>query len=95
MVVGTRVVLREHAAGDLAAVLGYSADDLVARYVPWEPNTEKAAREFLARATAAAEQTPRVSYELAIIERVTELLVGRVTCAAAATAAMSSLQRVV
>jgi RimJ/RimL family protein N-acetyltransferase len=76
MLHGTRVVLREHADGDLAAVLGYSADEMVARYVPWEPNTEHAARAFLAAATADAKQTPRLNYELAILERATDQLVG-------------------
>jgi len=76
MLHGTRVILREHTDGDLAAVLGYSADEMVARYVPWEPNTEEAARAFLAAAITAAEQTPRVSYELAIIERATDVLLG-------------------
>jgi RimJ/RimL family protein N-acetyltransferase len=73
---GARVSLREHVPDDLAAVLGYSADETVARYVPWEPNTDQAARAFLDGAIAAAEQTPRISYELAIVERATGLLIG-------------------
>jgi RimJ/RimL family protein N-acetyltransferase len=71
-----RVRLREHRLEDHAAVLGYSADEAVARYVPWEPNTYQAARAFLDSAIAAADQTPRISYELAMVERDTDLLVG-------------------
>jgi [ribosomal protein S5]-alanine N-acetyltransferase len=76
MLDGTRIYLREHAQGDHAAVLGYSSDATVARYVPWEPNTNEGASAFLAAVIAAAEQTPRVSYELAIVERATQQLVG-------------------
>ena len=76
MLDGTRIYLREHAQGDHAAVLGYSSDETVARYVPWEPNNNDGARAFLAAAIAAPDQTPRVNYELAIVERATERLVG-------------------
>ena len=73
---GSRVVLREHADTDLDSILAYARDEIVARYVPWEPNTEEGAKAFLDSVFSDARQTPRVSYELAIVERATDLVVG-------------------
>ncbi len=73
---GARVTLREHVVGDLAAVLTYSSDRSVARYVPWEANTEAVARAFLEDAISTAAQQPRTSYVLAIIDRSTGTLIG-------------------
>ena len=73
---GERIILREHTLDDLAAVLGYASDPVVARYVPWEPNTEKMAGSFIEDAIATASREPRASYVLAIVERASDDLIG-------------------
>jgi RimJ/RimL family protein N-acetyltransferase len=73
---GARVLLREHASEDLSAVLEYASDPTVARYVPWEANTEVMARGFLEGAIGAAGRLPRMSYALAIVDRATDELFG-------------------
>lgn len=76
VLVGKRVVLREHSLDDLGAVLEYSADPMVARYVPWEPNTEEMARQFLEDAARTASQNPRLSYVLAVVDAASSALIG-------------------
>ena len=71
-----RVILREHVREDLSAVFEYASDPAVARYVPWEVNTEDMALGFLGEAIGAAGERPRTSYVLAIIDRATDELLG-------------------
>ena len=76
---GTRVELRDLATGDLEAVVAYSVDEAVARYQDWQSHTADAAKAFLDNAIAEAQQTPRNTYTLAIIERGSSLLIGDAT----------------
>jgi [ribosomal protein S5]-alanine N-acetyltransferase len=76
---GNRVNLRELAAGDLEAVVAYSVDEAVARYQDWQSHTADAAKAFLDTAIAEAQQTPRTTYSLAIVERASSRLIGDAT----------------
>jgi [ribosomal protein S5]-alanine N-acetyltransferase len=73
---GARVILREHSREDLSAVLEYASDPIVARYVPWEANSEDMASRFLEEAISAAGKRPRMSYVLAVVDRATDALIG-------------------
>ncbi len=73
---GNRVGLRELSEGDLEAVVAYSVDDAVARYQDWRSHTADDAKAFLDSAIAEAQQMPRNTYSLAIVERASSLVVG-------------------
>jgi RimJ/RimL family protein N-acetyltransferase len=73
---GNRVELRELAPGDLEAVVAYSVDGAVARYQDWKSHTADAAKAFLDSAIAEAQQTPRSTYSLAIVELGSSRLIG-------------------
>lgn len=71
-----RLILREFSASDFEQVHLYAVDDDVVRYMEWGPNSEEATREFLERAHAFAQETPRRNFELAILEAKTGRLAG-------------------
>jgi RimJ/RimL family protein N-acetyltransferase len=73
---GDRISLRELAADDFDAVVEYSVDEAVARYQDWQSHTAEAAKDFLDRAIAAAQQSPRRAYGFAVVERATSLVIG-------------------
>jgi [ribosomal protein S5]-alanine N-acetyltransferase len=73
---GSRVILRDFVPEDVAAVAVYSVDEEVGRYQDWQSLTPEAAQAFIDRAITAAEQTPRTNFDLAIIERSSEVLIG-------------------
>jgi RimJ/RimL family protein N-acetyltransferase len=79
LALGTRrLLLRELHPGDFSRVHAYASDPEVVEYMPWGPNTDQDTRDFLERCAAAEGAEPRVSYELAVVRRADDLLLGTV-----------------
>jgi RimJ/RimL family protein N-acetyltransferase len=72
----SRLDLRDFRGDDFDAVHRYASDPRVTRYMSWGPNTISETRGFLERVALDAEQHPRRSYELAVVERATGELIG-------------------
>ncbi len=71
-----RLVLRDFEEADWASVHSYASDPEVVRYMDWGPNTEKESRSFVSRAIAFQEVRPRRNYDLAIVLKKKERLIG-------------------
>lgn len=71
-----RLVLREFEEDDLQAIQEYASDPKVVRYMAWGPNTEKDTQEFLQRAFDRRRKQPRTDYDLAIILKAENHLIG-------------------
>jgi ribosomal-protein-alanine N-acetyltransferase len=65
---GDRVRLREFVEEDFETTHVYGSDPEVVRYQAWGPNTPDDTREFIRRARDAAAETPRTTFELAVVE---------------------------
>ena len=76
MLEGARVILRDFVPEDVAAVTVYSVDEEVGRYQDWQSLTPDSAQDFVDRAIAAVQQTPRTNFDFAIIERTSQVLIG-------------------
>lgn len=72
----SRLDLRDLTLDDFAAVHAYASDPEVVRYMPWGPNTEQDTRDFLERAVAMAGQEPRRDWQLAVVDREDDALLG-------------------
>lgn len=68
----SRVLLRDLTDDDYETTHAYGSDPKVVRYMAWGPNSPTDTREFLSRAHEAASATPRITFELAIVERAVE-----------------------
>ncbi len=71
-----RLVLREFTERDLQAVYEYASDSEVVRYMEWGPNTEKETRDFIKRAMASHGEKPRRDYQLAVVLKEEDRLIG-------------------
>jgi [ribosomal protein S5]-alanine N-acetyltransferase len=71
-----RLVLRDLEAGDEPAVHAYASDAETVRLLDWGPNTTEDTAGFLSLAQAAREAVPRTAYQLAIVLRATQRLIG-------------------
>lgn len=71
-----RIKLREFNPGDTPSVHAYASDEQVTRYLIWGPNRWHDSTQFVSRAIATAAATPRVNYELAIVENASGLVIG-------------------
>jgi ribosomal-protein-alanine N-acetyltransferase len=71
-----RLLLREFVDADWPAVHAYGSDPQVVEFVPWGPNTQEDTRAFVRRAIGHQAETPRRSYELAVVLRDQSALVG-------------------
>ncbi|MGH2492375.1 MAG: GNAT family N-acetyltransferase [Candidatus Limnocylindria bacterium] len=76
LVVSPRLVLREFAPDDALAVQRYAGDAEVLRYLSWGPNDLDATRGFLARVAEHASRAPRQMFELAVVRRDDDELIG-------------------
>jgi ribosomal-protein-alanine N-acetyltransferase len=61
-----RLNLREFTAGDFGAVLAYSGDPRVTRYLFFGPRDEESTREYLEELLASQLEQPRTRFELAV-----------------------------
>ena len=71
-----RLILREPVDGDVAAIQRYAADPVVVEYLFWGPNTEEDTRRFLADAATARAAKPRRQWDLAIVRRADDRVIG-------------------
>lgn len=71
-----RLIIREFVPEDLEAVHAYASDPLVTRYMIWGPNTEAETREYIRSMIDMQNQSPRQSYELAVVLRDTGQVLG-------------------
>lgn len=71
-----RLVLRELEEMDWEAVHSYASDSEVVRYMDWGPNTEDETRNFIQRASEGQREQTRKNYELAIVLKEDERLIG-------------------
>ncbi len=62
----SRLILREYATGDFAAVHVYASDPEVTRWTVFGPNTEDDTRSFLQQARAFRAERPRRIFDLAV-----------------------------
>ncbi len=74
-----RLFLREYELSDLESLHRYSSDLLTLKYMLWGPNTLTDSLDFIKRSIQESERKPRVSYDLAIIEKSNNLLIGGVS----------------
>lgn len=73
---GERVYLRNFTSADWKAVHKYAADPVVVQYFSWGPNTPEETLNFVSAAAISGERQPRQRYDLAIIHREDETLIG-------------------
>jgi ribosomal-protein-alanine N-acetyltransferase len=73
-----RLLIREFIVNDWPAVHVYGIDPEVFRFQHWGPNTENDSLEFIQLALRQQSESPRNSFELAIVEKQEKLLIGAV-----------------
>lgn len=71
-----QVKLREFKPGDTPSVHAYASDEQATRYLIWGPNRWHDSTQFISRAIDTAAISPRVNYELAIVENASGLVIG-------------------
>ncbi len=71
-----RLLLRDFRDEDFGIVHAYGTDMEVVRYMPWGPNTEADTREFLTGAQDGAKVEPRTDFDLAVVRKDTDQLIG-------------------
>jgi len=76
-----RLFLREFTPDDWPALNAYTSDPDVVKYMPFGPTTETQTREHLSQCLAYAAEQPRRIYELAVVLRAKNHLIGTVTLA--------------
>jgi len=76
-----RLLLREFSLSDWPAVNAYTSDPEVVKYMPFGPTSEDQTREHLSQCLATAAEQPRRIYELAVILRTENHLIGTATIA--------------
>jgi RimJ/RimL family protein N-acetyltransferase len=71
-----RLILRDFVKEDWERVLEYQSDPLYLRYNRWTERTPEAVQEFVGWFLAHQQQEPRIKYQLAIILKSKDLLIG-------------------
>jgi len=71
-----RLYLRNFKISDFAAVHEYASLESFSQYQIWGPNSEQDTLEFLQDRISAALQEPRVVYDMAIVLKATDQLIG-------------------
>jgi len=74
-----RLILRDYTLDDWPAVNAYTSDPQVVQYLSFGPTTPEQTREHLQRSIAAAAKQPRSLYELAVVLRSEQRLIGTAT----------------
>jgi RimJ/RimL family protein N-acetyltransferase len=68
--------MREFVTSDEQAVHAYASDSAVTRFLLWGPNTEADTRRFIAEAMASCESGDARTFDLAVIEKSSQRLIG-------------------
>jgi RimJ/RimL family protein N-acetyltransferase len=74
-----RLILRDYTLDDWPAVNAYTSDPRVVQYMSFGPTTPEQTREHLQWSIAAAAEQPRSLYELAVVLRAEQRLIGTAT----------------
>lgn len=74
-----RLWLRDFHLTDWPDVHVYASDPEVCRFVEWGPNTPLDSRRYVERATSLSYLDPRVDFELAIVSKFDDQLIGAVS----------------
>jgi len=74
-----RLWLRDFHLSDWPAVHTYASDPEVTKHVEWGPNSELDSRRFVERATSLSYLDPRVDFDLAIVHKLEDRLIGAVS----------------
>ena len=72
-----RLVLREFLAGDWERMYVIESDPESVRYQSYEPRTPEGCREYMRRCAQDLEDQPRRVYDMAVVLRDADLLIGR------------------
>ena len=73
-----RLLIREFSQEDLMAVHDYASNPDVVRYMAWGPNSKEETQSFIDGTMKAGAAEPRMTYEMAVTDRVTGHLLGGV-----------------
>jgi RimJ/RimL family protein N-acetyltransferase len=68
--------LREFSERDWKSVHEYASDPQVVKHLLWGPNTEEDTRNFIRVAISYEQQEPRIDYELGVVLRSEDVLIG-------------------
>lgn len=71
-----RLILRDFVKDDWQRVLGYQSDPLYLRYYEWTERTPEAVQEFVGWFLDHQKQKPRIKFQLAIVLKSTNQLIG-------------------
>jgi RimJ/RimL family protein N-acetyltransferase len=71
-----RLLLRDFVKDDWQRVLEYQSDPLYLRYYEWTERTPEAVQEFVGWFLAHQKQTPRIKFQLAIVVKSSNQLIG-------------------
>ena len=71
-----QLILRDFVPKDWKAANEYSSDPIVVRYMPWGPNLPSQTKTFLRLARKASTEKPRTKYELAVVLKSGNRLIG-------------------
>jgi RimJ/RimL family protein N-acetyltransferase len=71
-----RLILRDFASDDWRRVLEYQSDPLFLRYNEWTQRTPEAVQEFVAWFLDHQKQIPRIKFQLAVVLKSNNLLIG-------------------
>jgi [ribosomal protein S5]-alanine N-acetyltransferase len=71
-----RLLLREFKEEDFPEVQEYASDPEVVRYMPWGPNSEQDTRDFIRKAITEKNDFPRMAYDIVLINRTDNRLMG-------------------
>jgi RimJ/RimL family protein N-acetyltransferase len=74
-----RLILREFAADDWQDLNAYTSDPLVVQYMSFGPTTAEQARAYIDGCLARALEQPRRLYELAVVLRAEQRVIGNAT----------------
>jgi ribosomal-protein-alanine N-acetyltransferase len=74
-----RLILRDLAHADWPDLNAYTSDPLVVQYMAFGPTTADEARAYLDGCLARAQEQPRRFYELAVVLRAEQRVIGNVT----------------
>ena len=73
-----RLLIREHLPEDWKAAHVYAVLPEVYEFMEWGPNTEQQTKDYINHSIAMRAQSPRTTYELAIVMHDTDQLIGGV-----------------
>ena len=71
-----RLILREFVESDWSEVHAYSSDERLVYYLNWGPNTEQDTKQFVEHALRHQQCEPRTLYEVVIVLKETDEVVG-------------------